>query len=89
MNVTLSLQPDVEKGLLARAQERGVSLDIYLQEVLAREAADPSVPTNRRHIGEAIRERMRQVPAEMMAAMPKDGASQHDHYIYGLPKREE
>jgi hypothetical protein len=22
-----------------------------------------------------------------MDAMPKDGASQHDHYIYGLPKR--
>ena len=23
-----------------------------------------------------------------MAAMPADGASQHDHYIYGWPKRE-
>jgi hypothetical protein len=23
-----------------------------------------------------------------MAAQPKDGASQHDHYIYGWPKRE-
>jgi hypothetical protein len=29
------------------------------------------------------------VPAEIMATMPKDGASQHDHYIYGWPKREE
>jgi hypothetical protein len=31
---------------------------------------------------------MRTVPPEIMAAMPKDGASQHDHYIYGWPKRE-
>jgi hypothetical protein len=31
---------------------------------------------------------MRDVPAEVMEAMPEDGASQHDHYIYGWPKRE-
>lgn len=38
MNVTVSLTPDVEKGLMARAHARGVSLDDYLQELLAREA---------------------------------------------------
>jgi hypothetical protein len=42
MNVTLSLNPEVEKGLLARAQARGVSLDEYLQEVVAREAGLPA-----------------------------------------------
>jgi hypothetical protein len=31
---------------------------------------------------------MRKVPPEIMATMPTDGASQHDHYIYGWPKRE-
>ena len=44
-------------------------------------------PPRRRHISDIIRENMSRVPAEIMAAMPKDGASQHDHYIYGLPKR--
>jgi hypothetical protein len=38
MRVTLSLKPEIEKGLTARAQERGVSLDDYLQELLAKEA---------------------------------------------------
>jgi hypothetical protein len=38
MNVTLNLNPEVEQGLLARAQARGVSLDDYLQEIVAREA---------------------------------------------------
>jgi hypothetical protein len=38
MNVTLSLNPEVEKGLLERARARGVSLDDYLQEIVAREA---------------------------------------------------
>jgi hypothetical protein len=28
------------------------------------------------------------IPPEIMAQMPKDGASQHDHYIYGWPKKE-
>lgn len=41
MNVTLSLNPEVEKNLLARAHERGVSLDDYLQELVAREAGVP------------------------------------------------
>ena len=41
MNVTLSLNPEVEKGLVARAQERGVSLEGYLQELVAREAGLP------------------------------------------------
>jgi hypothetical protein len=41
MNVTLSLDPEVEKSLLARERERGVSLDDYLQEVVTREAGLP------------------------------------------------
>jgi hypothetical protein len=31
---------------------------------------------------------MQDVPPEIMAQMPTDGASQHDHYIYGWPKRD-
>ncbi len=41
MTVTLNLNPEVEKGLTARARERGVSLDEYLQEIVAREAGVP------------------------------------------------
>ena len=38
MNVTLSLNAEVEKSLRARAKARGVSLDDYLQELVTREA---------------------------------------------------
>jgi hypothetical protein len=85
MNVTLSLEPEVERGLKARAEARGVSLNVYLQEVVEREAKTSRRP----HIADVIRERMSKVPAEILASLPKDGASQHDHYIYGLPKRSE
>ncbi len=38
MTITLDLQPDIERGLLAQAQAKGVSLAAFAQEVLAREA---------------------------------------------------
>jgi hypothetical protein len=47
MTVTLTLNPEVEKSLLARARERGVSLDDYLQEIVTREAGvSPSQPSS-------------------------------------------
>jgi hypothetical protein len=31
---------------------------------------------------------MKNVPPEDLAALPRDGASQIDHYVYGQPKRD-
>jgi predicted DNA-binding antitoxin AbrB/MazE fold protein len=30
---------------------------------------------------------MRDIPEDVLNALPTDGASQHDHYLYGAPKR--
>ena len=38
MNITLSLNAEVERNLAARARARGLSLGEYLQELAAREA---------------------------------------------------
>jgi len=38
MILTLDLQLEIERGLLAQAQAKGVSLTEYAQEILAREA---------------------------------------------------
>ena len=27
------------------------------------------------------------IPGEELALLPQDGASEHDHYLYGIPKR--
>ncbi len=35
MTVTLELKPEIEQGLLNQAKERGLSVDSYLQEILA------------------------------------------------------
>ena len=38
-------------------------------------------------IWEVIDEIMRDVPEEVLRLLPTDGAAQHDHYLYGSPKR--
>ena len=48
----------------------------------AREAGQPS-------LAERIAARARALPPDVLDSLPVDGASQHDHYIYGTPKRPE
>jgi hypothetical protein len=46
MTVKLQLKPEVEAGLLAQAQERGLSLEAYLEQVLqerSRTLTPPSI----------------------------------------------
>jgi hypothetical protein len=38
-------------------------------------------------IWEQFAEAFKDVPEEELERLPVDGAAQHDHYIYGLPKR--
>jgi len=38
-------------------------------------------------IWEQFIEAFKDVPDEELERLPVDGAAQHDHYIYGLPKR--
>lgn len=39
MTLTISLNEETEQRLLARAQERGLSIDSYVQDLVDREAA--------------------------------------------------
>lgn len=45
----------------------------------------PKRPT----LAERIIARARALPPEVLANLPDDLASQHDHYLYGTPKRPE
>ena len=85
MTLTIELSDDRQAVLAAKALAQGVSAEQYARQVLEHDLA--TAPPRRRHISEVIRENMSKVPPEILAAMPKDRASEHDHYIYGLPKR--
>jgi Arc/MetJ-type ribon-helix-helix transcriptional regulator len=49
-------------------------------------AAAPATPAHK-PIWEVAAELRKSIPAEEWEKLPVDGASQHDHYIYGTPKR--
>ena len=92
MTITLRLKPQEEARLNAAALARGVSADALVREAVDKILADlPELPqsaaTQRKPIWEAIEENMSDVPPEEFARLPKDGASEHDHYLYGHPKR--
>ena len=36
---------------------------------------------------EKMDERIKQVPSEAWESIPTDGAEQHEHYLYGAPKK--
>ena len=41
MTITLDLKPEIERGLLAQAEAKGVSLSEFVNEIVAREAQVP------------------------------------------------
>jgi hypothetical protein len=86
--MTISIQLSEEKSALlgARAKAVGLSTEQYAQELLEKGLQEQS-PASARPISEVIEEIMSDVPPEEFAKLPKDGASEHDHYIYGWPKR--
>ena len=47
----------------------------------------PSTAPPHKPIWEVAADIRNSVPAEEWAKLPIDGAEQHDHYIYGTPKR--
>lgn len=41
----------------------------------------------RRTLGEIADELLKDVPREVIEQLPVDGAENHDHYLYGAPKK--
>ncbi len=77
--------------MTAKATEQGVSAEQYVRQVVEENLgaqADAGAAPVRPRISEAISELMADIPPQELARLPKDGASEHDHYIYGWPKRQ-
>ncbi len=84
----IELTDEQAAALRAKAATEGLTLEAWFRKLAGTEngsAAEKPL----RHIADVICENMQSVPPEVMATMPEDGASRHDHYIYGWPKRDE
>jgi hypothetical protein len=86
--MTVIQLPDEDAAALtAKARAAGLTLEAWLKQ-LARDDDEPPAGMPLETAADIVLSHMRKVPPEIMAAMPEDGASQHDHYIYGWPKRD-
>ncbi len=88
MSLTLKLTDEQATALEAKAAAEGLSLEEWLEN-LAQPEPQPTAERPLQTAADIILSSMSRIPPEIMATMPKDGASQHDHYIYGVPKRAE
>lgn len=84
MTLVIQLPDSKEAALKAKAEALGVSAEEYAQRVLDRDLAD----TGQQPVSEMFREIWAGMPDEVRAKLPRDGATQIDHYVYGVPKRE-
>jgi hypothetical protein len=85
----IELPDEQAAALKAKAAAAGLTLEAWLQRLAElNPETQPAAALPLQTAANIILESMRAVPPEIMAAMPKDGASQHDHYIYGWPKRD-
>jgi hypothetical protein len=95
METEKNLQAAIPSPLLTRAHEVARQERIDFDELIA-SAVEQRVSqhdfqganTDERPIWEVITDIVKDVPDEVFDRLPKDAASQVDHYIYGLPKRD-
>lgn len=91
MTLILELPESKEAALKAKAQAQGVSAEQYVQQMVDRDLEEPTTsPSTKapsRHISEVIRDIVSDIPPEVFENLPIDGASEHDHYLYGTTKR--
>lgn len=90
MNLTVEVRDELGAVLKAHAQAQGVSPDRIVRQVLEDTFAGeiPQVAASpARHLWDLIADNMSDVSDEEFEKIPRDGASQVDHYLYGHPKR--
>ena len=83
MTMTIDLSGQAVETLKKRAEAAGVSEKEYAQRLLERDLE----VTSERSVAEELLGPIATLPDEVFQGLPTDGASQHDHYIYGTTKR--
>ena len=96
--MVVRLSPEVEVLLARKAETLGVAVETYLEQVVLAAvgadrdgaAATAESPRPRRPISERFEEIRQRATPEVQAALgelPSDFAAEHDHYLYGSPKK--
>lgn len=93
----ISLPPDLDARIQQKVSGAGYrSPDEVIRKALdaldAKEQQETPLPTKEKKrpavpVWQRFQDATHSLPEEELATLPPDGASEHDHYLYGLPKR--
>ena len=86
MSMTVKADPSGAVTLpadLCRAAGVEPGTELVAEVQAGRIVLEPARPS----LAEQITARARDLPQEVLDRLPTDGAAQHDHYLYGTPKR--
>ncbi len=94
-HIESSIQAAVHSGQFASVDDAMTEAATLLLQRLEQERTQPQqtgarpaeAATKHKPIWEEFEEISASIPNEEWARLPVDGAEQHDHYIYGTPKR--
>lgn len=95
MTLTIQLPDERQAILAAKARAQGMSAEQYARQLLEHALEVSGTPVavledqgaDSRPIWEAMLDNLKSIPPEAFDKLPKDGASEVDHYLYGHPKR--
>jgi hypothetical protein len=76
----------IQAGLIKNADE---ALEIAVDTLRDRLKRSLRTTEAKRPLADKIRDIWHDMPDEVRAGLPRDGASQVDHYVYGVPKRDQ
>lgn len=86
--MTSNVEQSVIEKLRELPPEKQLEVLDFVETLLEPKDADNGQPaTTRKSIWEELDEIAKQVPEEEWERVPADGSEQHDHYLYGAPKK--
>jgi hypothetical protein len=84
--MSANLEQAILKKLQALPDRKQQEVLALVEALLDNERLAP-LESTLRPISEIFEELSSQIPLEEWAELPRDGSEQHDHYLYGSPKR--
>lgn len=82
-----NIEEAVVENLRALPPEQQQQVLEFVEELKERSKYAETQDVNSLPIWEVIRRVTAEVPDEEWEKLPRDGAEQHDHYLYGSPKK--
>lgn len=80
------MQTEIANTIFEKVKELSVSEQREVLKIVEDKVLN-QLDRNSRPIWEVLVEMSAEIPEEIWAEMPSDGSINHDHYLYGAPKK--